>query len=189
MPSPIGHAIAGVAGFVVMRAHVPQHQLCWFFVGAIGMACLPDADVAPGLLFYGNPTVFHHQAAHSLTAAGLIAALTAMIAWWFELEAGQWSLWAGSVYGSHVVLDLLVDDPTLPRGEQLLWPFSSYYVIAPVTPLPRFDYFDPVEGVLRSLFSVHNLLAIAQEILLLSPIAYVAWYWAQRHAWHRPIHG
>ncbi len=188
MPSPIGHAVTGVAGFLIIRDHVPQHQLGWFFMGAIGIACLPDLDVVPGLLLYGNPTVFHHQAAHSLTAVGLIALLTAIVARWLNLATRRWGFWAGSVYGSHVALDLLVDDPTVPRGEQLLWPFSFDYVIAPITPLPRFDYFDPIEGILQSLFSAHNFLSIIQEIVLLSPIAFVAWYWAHRHTWQRPIH-
>lgn len=172
-----------------MRNQVPVHRLRWLLAGAIGIACLPDVDVVPGLLLYGNPTLFHHQAAHSLAAGGLIALLTIMVARWLNLEARRWGFWAGSVYESHVVLDLLVDDSTPPRGEQLLWPFSSDYVIAPITPLPRFDYFDPIEGILRSLFSSHNFLAITQEILLLSPIACVAWYWAHRTTWQRPSHG
>jgi inner membrane protein len=188
MPSPIGHAIAGIAGFLVMRKQVPDHQFRWLFIGAIGIACLADVDVVPGLLLYANPTIFHHQAAHSLAAVGLIGLLTAVTALWFNLDPGRWSLWAGSVYGSHVALDLLVADPTPPMGEQLLWPFSYNYVIAPVTPLPRFDYFDPMGGIFRSLFSYHNFLAITQEILLLSPIACLAWYWASRNPWQRLSH-
>jgi hypothetical protein len=74
------------------------------------------------------------------------------------------------------MLDLFVDDPSPPYGAQALWPISDQYFIAPVRPFPRFDYFDPALGIARTVLSLHNLLAIFQEIVLLSPFVGLAWY-------------
>jgi len=48
-----------------------------------------------------------------------------------------------------------------------------------VTPLPRFEYFDPHVGFIQTMLTFHNLIAMIQEITLLAPFLAVAWY-AQR---------
>jgi len=80
------------------------------------------------------------------------------------------------MYLSHVVLDLLVNDPSPPFGVQLLWPFSESYFMSPVTPFARFDYFDSAVGMVKSLFSIHNLGTMLREILLIGPLLGLAWF-------------
>ena len=79
------------------------------------------------------------------------------------------------MYLSHVVLDLLVNDPSPPFGVQLLWPFSELYFISPITPFAGFDYFDPAAGVVRTLLSSHNLTTMFREILLMAPFVGLCW--------------
>ena len=178
MPSPVGHTLAGLCGYLLARRSVIPRKQLWLLVGCVFLSLLPDFDVVPGLLL-GDPRLFHHQGTHSVTAAALVGLLIGGLARWRRLNGGWWGIWGGSLYLSHVILDTFVDDPSPPFGVQLLWPFSDAYFISSVTPLPRFDYFDPHVGFIQSMLSFHNFIAMIQEITLLAPFLAVAWY-AQR---------
>ncbi len=106
----------------------------------------------------------------------MVSLLVGRLATMWKLNGIGWGIWGGSLYLSHVVLDLLVNDPSPPLGVQLLWPFSGSYFISPITPFASFDYFDPAMGIASTLFSVHNLTTTLREILLMAPLVGFAWW-------------
>ncbi len=175
MPSPVGHSLAGLCGFLLGRKGLPTRKQAWLFVGAVALANLPDLDFIPGLLV-GDPRVFHHQGAHSLAAAVLVGLTIGLLSWFWKSNPVWWGVWGGSIYLSHVLLDLLINDPSPPFGSQLFWPFSSSYFISPFTPFSSFDYFDPELGIVRTMLSLHNLMTILREFLLLLPVVMLSWY-------------
>src|SRR5512145_3397672 len=124
MPSPIGHSLAGLCGYMLVRQGVAPVRQRWLVVaGAIAIANLPDLDVLPALVCGGGSA--HRQWSHSLMAALAFGGLTAIVAKRLGSSAVHWGTWGGLLYFSHIVLDMLLDDPSLPRGVQLLWPFSG----------------------------------------------------------------
>lgn len=170
MPSPVGHSLAGVCGYILAQPQIPKlHRLSVFFA-SIFIANSPDLDIFVGLFLRGDPGIFHRQASHSLIVAILVGLLTALIA--KILHFKQWNILAISVWGlytSHILLDLLVTDEP-PGGTQAFWPFSSDYFVSPITIFGGFDYGG--SGLFEFLFSLltwQNLLTILQEIIILTP--------------------
>jgi membrane-bound metal-dependent hydrolase YbcI (DUF457 family) len=152
----------------------------WLLIGAVVLANLPDCDFLFGLML-GDPRLFHHQATHSLTAALAVGLLLGCLMSRWRLNGILWGIWGTGLYLSHVVFDILVNDPTPPFGIQLLWPFSEAYFISPIIPFARFDYFDPAKGMVRTLLSIHNLGTVLREILLMVPFVGLAWYFSNCH--------
>jgi membrane-bound metal-dependent hydrolase YbcI (DUF457 family) len=154
MPSPIGHAIAGVA--VAWSARQPRlAPIC------AGLAALPDIDlILPAR---------HRSYTHSLTAVLLVtivaAAVTGKVTRW------RTALICGAAYGSHLVLDWLGADTHPPPGIQLLWPLSDRWFKSGWNVFP--------ETARLHLFSAaalrQNALAIAQELAILLPILALVW--------------
>jgi len=175
MPSPVGHSLAGLCGYMVARNRVDARVRGWLLLGAVILANLADLDFLPGLLA-GHLPAYHHRATHSLLATALVGLALGGLARWRGLNGVSWGLWGPGVYLSHIVLDMLVDDPVPPFGIQLLWPFSSTYYIAPITPFAWFDYFDPALPMIWTLLTVHNLGAILTEIVLMTPLVALSWY-------------
>ncbi len=134
---------------------------------------MPDVDFLPGMLL-GDLRTFHHQTADSLTAVVFVSRSVGVLANLWKLKGLVGGIWGDGLYLSHVLLDFLVNDPSLPLGVQLLWPLSKAYFIAHITPFASFDYYDPEFGVLAPLLSVHNLSTI-KEIVLMAPLLGLAW--------------
>jgi inner membrane protein len=153
MPSPIGHAIAGVA--VAWAGDRRLAPVC------AGLAALPDAD----LLLPG----FHRTYTHSVTAVLVVtivaAAVTGKVTRW------RTALVCGAAYASHLLLDWLGADSHPPFGIQLLWPFSDRWFISGwdvFRETARQHFFEPA--------IVHqNALAVAQELTILLPLAALVW--------------
>jgi inner membrane protein len=181
MPSPIGHTIAGFCGyFLAPKGWIPKPQLNTL-LASIVIANLPDIDILPGLLL-GNPTLFHRQATHSITASLLVGAMVSMLARWRQpsvnlIKVGAWTT---ALYFSHIFLDMLVTDPSPPRGLQLFWPFSDAYFIFPITVFGGFDYFDPEIGMIRSMLAVNNLMTVIRELMLMLPVYGCFYYLVHR---------
>jgi len=162
MPSPVGHALAGIAaGWAVApaertRASVVRRAAVYGLVAAS-----PDLDLLAG--------------AHSGPTHGLgVALIVGGIAWWFLRSRGAASAprIAGAMavaYASHTLLDWLGTDTSPPIGLMALWPFSR-------------DYYQSQLHVFMAIsrrywlpeFWTYNLRALARELLILLPVVGIA---------------
>ena len=77
-----------------------------------------------------------------------------------------------AAYGTHILLDWLGKDTAPPFGLPALWPFSSRYYISGADLFMEISrrYWKPDE------FIVGNLKAVGWEMLVLGPIAALAWW-------------
>jgi inner membrane protein len=161
MPTPIGHALAGLAvagiggGTRLPRRDTAVLVLC---------ACAPDLDLILRLVDGVN---HHRGATHSLAAAAFAGLMAHLLG---RLGARIPSPWlVGAAWASHVVLDYLGLDTSPPAGEMALWPFSEAFFISPVSlfyDIPR--SFTP--AAIR-----HNLMAVTFEVMVLGPLAWFCW--------------
>ena len=110
MPSPVGHSLAGLCGFVLVQNRVAPCMRGWVLLGSVVLANLADFDFLPGLLL-GDLRTFHHQATHSLAAAAMVGLLVGGLASRWNLNGIRCGILGGGLYLSHVALDLLVNDP------------------------------------------------------------------------------
>lgn len=178
MPSPIGHSIAGFCGYLLVyrTAGMTLDARLSVLGVSLFLANLPDIDILPGLLL-GNPSMFHRQATHSLIVALILSGLAMILAIAWKRLKICWIVWGSLLYFSHIFLDLLVFDPSEPKGVQLFWPISDHYFISPITVFSPFDYFSPDTGIWRSVLSMHNVFTVSQEIVLMLPLAWGLYVW------------
>jgi len=155
VPSPIGHAIAGViAGWMVdpPTGHKTTRIAAY---AAAGMAA--DLDLLVG--------------AHSGPSHGIGAALTLGVMTWAILRrahTGRSAIAACAMtaaYASHTLLDWLGTDSSPPIGIMALWPFSHEYFESPWHVFMAISrrYWLPE-------FWTVNLLALGRELLILIPL-------------------
>lgn len=162
MPSPIGHALAGVAaGWLVcgtptrLTVDTPARRATAVFA-ALGVA--PDLDLLVGL--------------HSGPTHGLGAALLGAAAAWFPGIAGpagnraRLAIACMLAYASHTLLDWLGTDTSPPIGIMALWPFTREYYESTL------HVFMAVSRRIHQpeLFWAQNLSALARELLILVPL-------------------
>jgi len=185
MPSPIGHALAGVA--VAWSADlVDGGRSSPRLVAACGgLAMLPDADLL-------IPST-HRMATHSIAAAVVVFIIAAAVTGQVTratrrcqtLQRGNAGVrhlhgatqgWRTAIlcalaYGSHLLLDWLGADFFPPRGIQLLWPVSDRWMIS------GWDIFRQTarRQFLTAPIIRQNALAVAQELAILLPIVLVLW--------------
>jgi membrane-bound metal-dependent hydrolase YbcI (DUF457 family) len=178
MPSPIGHALGGLAvawaaDFLPVRPPLGRPEgstrrrpegLHYKYLGlCAGLAALPDADL---LL-----PIAHRTATHSVTAVAVVALLMIVASAVTGKVTTKFAVVCVAAYASHLLLDWLQADPTPPLGIQALWPASPRWFIS------GWDLFRPTER--RHLFDPatmqRNLFAVVQEIVILAPVAAAAW--------------
>lgn len=165
MPSPVGHALAGLAaGWIVRGAPGRIRSSRWreaAVFAALGVA--PDLDLLIGL--HSGPT-------HGLgVAVGAAAA-----AWlpWFGGEAGgrrvALAIACVLAYASHTLLDWLGSDTSVPIGIMALWPFTDAYYES------NLHVFMAVSRRIHQpeLFWGQNLPALMRELVILGPIVAAA---------------
>jgi membrane-bound metal-dependent hydrolase YbcI (DUF457 family) len=174
MPSPVGHALGGVA--VAWIADLVPGDRAWrrraggwlarigggATVACAALASAPDLDVLVG----------HHRTfSHSITAAVVAGIVGALVAVRIRRPVARLSLMCGGAWGSHLLLDWLGVDNYPPRGIQLLWPFSDRWFIS------GWDVF--VQTARVHIFTLNALIvntrAIAWEVLVLAPIVALLW--------------
>lgn len=172
MATPIGHAAAGMlAGACVARGRPllgPRADLVLF--AAIAQA--PDLDFIPGLVI-GRPDLFHHGISHSLGFALFAGGL--FFAWGARRGDGpRWGLAAFAIYFLQVLIDAVTLDTRPPVGVPLWWPLSHAWV-------EIYPFFDDVWRTAPWLATLlHNLRAVALELLVLGPPLLAALFWRQR---------
>lgn len=124
---------------------------------------LPDLDILVGI---------HRGPAHSLGAALLVGGLAGAVAVGRRLPVTTVAAMCSLAYASHVLLDWLGRDRSSPSGLMALWPWSSAFYKSGL------DLFLDVERRywLVNAFVFDNLRAVAWELLLLLPVAALAWW-------------
>lgn len=164
MPSPVGHALGGLAlGWLAAgrdRIERPVVAAALF----AGLGAVPDVDI----LVEGT----HRLYTHSVAAVALVAALAALVPGRpFGLSRARFVLACTLAYGSHLLLDWMGDDRSVPIGIRALWPFTEAYFQSSL------KWFPPVERrYWLPGFWTANLRAIAWEVLVLAPVvALAAW--------------
>src|SRR5262245_29838116 len=169
MPTPAGHAIAGLAAAFLTNGAARRPRLTPSILAAAAvLAVVPDLDIVAGL---------HRTHSHSIAAIAAVG-----VAAWIVLrprapDAATLALTLAAAFGSHALLDLLGKDTRDPRGLMLLWPFTSNYYITGL------DIFGEVSRRywLPSEFILGNLRALAWEMTLLVPVLVITWaFWSRR---------
>src|SRR5262245_25110645 len=181
MPSPIGHALAGIAA--AWAADLVPGDRTWRSAAAsapwyaragngvtlacAGLAVLPDFDLA--MLPFKPET--HRTVTHSIGAALIVALAAAVAARSYRLPPLPLALMRAAAYATHLLLDWLGADRFPPYGLQVLWPFSDGWFIS------GWDVFR--QTARRQLLSPAiirlNALAIAQETAILVPLLAALW--------------
>jgi membrane-bound metal-dependent hydrolase YbcI (DUF457 family) len=191
MPSPFGHALTGLAvawaadllpGERAWRAAPPTAS--WYRRAGNGLtaacallAMAPDLDLA----FTRHRTYTHSIGA--VAVVGLIAAFASLALppsrralrrtsrRAAAVHAARIALMCAAAYASHLLLDWLGVDLYPPPGLQVLWPFDSGWYISGL------DLFRQTRREHLFTWPVieQNLLAIAQEMAILVPIAAALW--------------
>ncbi len=166
MPSPLGHALFGLA---VHIGTAPTDQIAdrRRALVTVGAALAPDLDFAWKLVDGVN----HHQAqGHGLGPGLLLAALVAAVA---AVRGAPRPLGLGAAallgWCSHLLLDLLNVDTSPPIGLMALWPFSDGYYKAP------WAIFLDIGRTLNWKTVRHDTLAVAWEVLVLGLFLVAVW--------------
>jgi len=187
MPSPFGHALAGVAvawsADIATRRQSPPRLVAT----CAALAALPDVDLVVRR--------YHRTWSHSVTAVLVVTIVAAAVtgrvthlraarfagrarfrASPFGAQDGGRARWrtalvCGGAYASHLLLDWLGVDTWPPYGLQILWPFSDRWFIS------GWDIF---RQTARDRFFTapvirNNVLALVQEAAILLPIVAVLW--------------
>jgi hypothetical protein len=172
MPTPVGHALAGLATgwFAEAAAKQPSRPvLSRLTIACVAAAAAPDLDI----LFRS-----HRTYAHSIG----VACLAGIIAWLIARRRSNRpfavAFAIALAYGSHLLLDWLGKDSAPPYGLMVLWPFSSRFYISGADLFLEVSrsYGKPEE------FIVGNFKAVGWESLLLAPIVAVAWWLRRRRS-------
>jgi membrane-bound metal-dependent hydrolase YbcI (DUF457 family) len=153
MPSPIGHALGGIAA--VWRILPPRERIAhrWRAIGIVAtIAAAPDFDLLVN---------DHRGPAHSLGAA--VVAGTIALLW---TRSPRWGLAAAFAWASHVLLDWLGTDTRPPVGVMALWPWTHFYYESPLHLFPAVS-----RRYWLAEFWVYNLEALFVELLLLLPLS------------------
>lgn len=176
MPSPVGHSLAGLCGYFLAR-HRASGKLSkpQLLIGSILLSNLPDFDMVPGLLLFGEPARFHRQASHSFITAVVVGAIVSIIMKRFKVR-GRWFGWIAGLYVIHILIDMMVVDPSPPSGVQAFWFFTTEYFILPLQIFASFKYTSVGQGLIRTVFSFHNLMTVLREIAILAPFVLLTWY-------------
>jgi membrane-bound metal-dependent hydrolase YbcI (DUF457 family) len=169
MPTPVGHALGGLAAAFLANATARHPGLTpRVLLATVAVAIAPDIDILAG----------HHRSyTHSVGAVAVVG-----LASWLALRRRVPNVSASAMvltaaYGSHLFLDWLGKDTAPPVGLTILWPFSSAYFMSGLDLFGEVSrrYWLPYE------FVIGNLGAVAWELMVLTPLLIVAWaHWSKR---------
>jgi inner membrane protein len=171
MPSPVGHALAGLTVHVLVardRNELHDRRRAAITVAA---ALAPDVDL---LFRFVDGRNHHNHETHSLGCA-LVAGTLAWAAAWAWRWARPWNVGvaAALAWGSHVLLDYLNKDTTPPIGIMALWPFDDGFYKVP------WPLFPDIGRTLSWATARHDVLAAAWEVAVLSPLLLGVWWLRQ----------
>lgn len=146
MASPIAHSIIGLAmgaAAILPRSESPRalsrHAArAWKpLLACVLIACAPDIDYIPGL-FQCDFNMFHQRHTHSMLWVAIFAFMAWLVARARNPDAGPRAMaFLFALAFSHLAIDLLTDDASVPRGIMIAWPFSDRYLFLPFHVFPR----------------------------------------------------
>lgn len=163
MPTPVGHALGGLAAAFLANATARHPRLTapvlW---SAAALAIAPDLDILAGS---------HRTYTHSLAAVGLVGTVAWIVLRRRHADAVALATALAAAYGSHLIFDLMGKDTRDPTGLTVLWPFSASYYMTGWNVFSEVSrrYWLPQE------FIVGNLRAVAWELMVLAPLVIAAW--------------
>jgi len=177
MPSPVGHALAGIA--VAWAADLfpgsrgwrtAPRTAAWYARAGSGLtltcaalAVAPDLD----LMIDG----FHRSITHSFVSIIAVAIVAGLAAARARLPVARIAWMCAGAWATHLLLDWLAADPSPPSGIQALWPFDDRRFMS------GWDLFPGTER--RRIFSAPsirmNLVALGRELAVLLPLALALW--------------
>lgn len=153
MPSPIGHALGGLAAGVLISRRPGWSWLALFAL----LGVLADIDFLLPLQHRG-PT-------HGVGAVLLV--LLAGLAF----RHTRLALAVALAYGTHLLFDWLGADSSTPRGIMAFWPLSTAFYVSDVNVFDSVDRRYWTDG-----FWTRNALAVLRELVLLGPVAAFSTY-------------
>jgi hypothetical protein len=167
MPSPIGHALAGLTAHALLARDRDQLWSPARASVAVAAALSPDLDLlfrfVDGRNHHGNET---HGIGFALIVALLAAAVSRLRGWDRPLPL---ALLVGASWLTHTLLDYLNRDTNPPIGIMALWPLSSGHFKFP------WPIFLDIGRTLEWATVRNNALAAALEAAVLVPILVSAW--------------
>lgn len=169
MPTPVGHAMAGVAVAWFAERWRPRQSsdTASLSVTRLAVICGVLGAAADLDLFFGS----HRSFTHSLTFAVFVWIAAGLAARWLRLPALQTATICAAAYASHILLDWLGKDSSPPGGLMVWWPFvrTSYQSGLDLFAEVSRRYWNPRE------FLIGNFSSVAREVAILGPILVLAW--------------
>lgn len=178
MATPIGHALAGYAVYKFASLKDEGRKNRRVLLGlALSMAIAPDLDFVPGIAI-GQPALYHQLVSHSIGIGLAVSVVTAgLLSYASKSFITIFNLCFVS-YLSHLAIDFFAPDGRPPYGQPLLWPISDEYFLSPVSLFLGVHHAGSAEAStlewLAGIFTLHNVQAIAMEVIAIGPLALVA---------------
>jgi len=148
VPSPVGHALGGIA---VGWGIAPRRD--WRAAAVLAVvAVAPDLDLLVG---------DHRGFSHSVGAACIAGAIA-----WVITRRPRWGAAVAIAWASHVLLDWMSHDTRPPIGVMAFWPLTRDYYKSSLDVFPAVS-----RRYWLAEFWVYNLKALLVEFVILAPIA------------------
>jgi membrane-bound metal-dependent hydrolase YbcI (DUF457 family) len=173
MPSPIGHALAGLAA--AWGVDLVPGDRAWRTApaGASWYARAGDGLTLTCALLAAAPDLdllvprFHRSITHSVTAVAAAALVSAIVAARRRRPVLRVAVMCAAAWATHLLLDWLgVDRLYAPFGIQMLWPFSHAWFIS------GWDVFAGTErhDIFGAAAMRENGAALLREIAIVGPV-------------------
>jgi hypothetical protein len=169
MPSPVGHALAGVAIHALSARNAQEMRSLPRAAGVALLALGPDMDFAVEWLGIGYRHQGELHSAGMAVAVGVACAIAAALSGVTSARRGAWI--AAAAWLSHVALDIFSIDTSPPFGPMALWPLSRRHAHSPV------PVFLDVGRAPDWRTARHDALAVSWELFILLPMCALIWRW------------
>ena len=187
MPTSIGHALGGYAAAdITADSGGRRPPLAAFLFLAIFVANVPDLDFVPGYLL-GHAERFHRGASHSVLGGVLATLVLAPLAGrLFGGSLRRWAFLVSAVYASHLILDLLMRDPTGGPGIAFFWPFIDTRLALNIPGQQLLDPFRTLQpgffgnGFPRALLRWNTVQVFLVDGILVAPLVLATSWWRSR---------
>ena len=178
MCTPLAHGLAGYTVLVLgePRLATPFRNNLRAMGAGFVFGSMADADFL--VAYYTKiPALQHHFFTHSIAFTLAIGVVTyLLLRALINTGVFRTALLLTAAYGTHLLLDYFTHDGSPPIGIPLFWPFTDRHFVAPM------EFFLSIHrGSMQALFGSHNFIALFREMLILGPLAVLAYRWASRH--------